>query len=95
MWRHLAETTLPLAREYRAGMLWNGDGCWYVATKPYDEVITTWGDQHEQWAGRLAWSAHVADGLLHVMEDVRRAPTPLTNIRWTEKAGIGLTWEMW
>lgn len=66
VWRHLAEATLSVAREYRAGMMWNEDGCWFMATKPFDEAGAVWVDLLEQPAEVLAWQAHVSDGLLHV-----------------------------
>jgi len=66
VWRHLAEATLPIARKYRAGMIWCEDGCWLMATKSFDEAGAIWTDLREQPAEVLAWHAHVADGLLHV-----------------------------
>ena len=70
-WRHLAETTLSVAREYRAGMMWNEDGCWLMSAKPFEGVGAVWTDLREQPAKVLAWEAHVAKGLLYArMHDV-------------------------
>lgn len=66
VWRQAAEATLPVAREYRAGMLWSEDGCWLLATRPFDGADMEWIDLREQAADILPWSAHMADGLLHV-----------------------------
>jgi len=66
VWRQAAEATLPVAREYRAGMLWSEDGCWLLATRPFDGAGMEWIDLREQAADIMPWSAHMADGLLHV-----------------------------
>jgi len=65
-WRHAAEAMLSVAREYRAGMLWSEDGCWLLATRPFDGAGMEWIDLREQAADIMPWSAHMADGLLHV-----------------------------
>lgn len=64
VWRHLAETTLAVAREYHAGMMWNEGGCWLMAAKPFEAFRAIWTDLREQPAEVLAWQAHVAGGLL-------------------------------
>jgi len=71
VWRHLAEATLSVAREYRAGMMWNEDGCWLMSAKPFEGAGAVWTDLREQPAKVLAWEAHVAKGLLYArMHDV-------------------------
>jgi len=66
VWRQAAEATLPVAREYRAGMLWSEDGCWLMSAKPFEGADAVWTDLREQPTAVLAWQAHVADGLLHI-----------------------------
>ena len=66
VWRHVAEATLLIAREYRAGMLWSEDGCWLMSTKPFDVAGAAWIDLREQPAEVLAWETHVGGGLLHI-----------------------------
>lgn len=66
VWRHLAEATLSVAREYRAGMIWNEDGCWLMSAKPFDGAGAAWIDLRAQPTDLLSWSAHIADSLLNV-----------------------------
>lgn len=66
LWRQATEATLQIARESRAGMMWSEDGCWLMSAKPIEGVGLEWIDLREQSADVLAWSAHVANGLLHV-----------------------------
>lgn len=66
VWRQAAEATLPVAREYRAGMLWNEDGMWLLATKPFEGAGADWIDLREQSADVLAWQTHVVGSLLHI-----------------------------
>jgi hypothetical protein len=66
VWRQAAAAMLPVAQEYRAGMLWSEEGLWLLAAKPFECINVEWIDLREQPAAVLAWQAHVADGLLHV-----------------------------
>lgn len=66
VWRQAAEATLPVAREYRAGMLWSEDGCWLMSAKPFEGADAVWTDLREQSGEVLAWQARVADGLLNI-----------------------------
>lgn len=66
VWRQAAEATLQIARECRAGMMWSEDGCWLMSAKPIEGVGVDWIDLREQSTDVLAWSAHVADSLLHI-----------------------------
>lgn len=66
VWRSTAESLLAFARKYRAGMLWSEDGLWVMSAKPFDGTDAAWIDLREQSADLLFWSAHVADGLLHI-----------------------------
>lgn len=66
VWRHASEAVLPVAREYHAGMLWSEDGCWLMAAKPFEENGAVWCDLRERPVDIMHWSAHVADGLLHI-----------------------------
>lgn len=66
VWRHLAQVTLSLAREYHAGMMWAEDGCWLMAAKPFEAVGVEWTDLREHPVEVLAWQTHVASGLLHL-----------------------------
>ncbi len=66
VWRHAAEAVLPVAREYRAGMLWSEDGLWLLAAKPFDSTSAEWIDLRERPVDIMHWAAHVADGLLHI-----------------------------
>lgn len=66
VWRHLAEATLSVAREYRAGMVWSEDGCCLLASKPFEGAGVEWIDLREQPVEVLAWQAHVVGGLVHI-----------------------------
>ncbi len=81
VWRHAAEATLKVAREYRAGLMWAEDGCWLMAAKPLDEARAIWTDLREQAAEVLAWQAHVADGLLHVGMNDAAVPRVKESVR--------------
>jgi len=65
-WRHIAEATLQVARDHRAGMLWSEDGMWLLASKPFEGVGVEWIDLREQPVEVLAWQAHVVGGLVHI-----------------------------
>lgn len=65
-WRHIAEATLQVARDHRAGMLWSEDGMWLLASKPFEDVGVEWIDLREQPVEVLAWQAHVVGGLVHI-----------------------------
>jgi len=65
-WRHIAETTLQVARDHRAGMLWSEDGMWLLASKPFEGVGVEWIDLREQPAEVLSWQTHVVGSLLHI-----------------------------
>lgn len=66
IWRHAAEAVLPVAREYRAGMMWNEDGCWLLSAKPFDGAGAAWIDLRAQPTDVLAWQVYVAEGLLNI-----------------------------
>jgi len=70
-WRHIAEATLQVARDHRAGMLWSEDGMWLLASKPFEGGGVEWTDLREQPTEVLAWQAHVVGGVVNIrMNDI-------------------------